>query len=115
VKGDLSPRRLQNTIKQGKPSVTKPNSEILGQSNREVATPKQEEEWRGNAARVGGSIPEEEPLEKAVTLNAGEEEGLRGGVSARVGEHRQFPLDLLHLLRRHGCFALLTAAARRVC
>jgi hypothetical protein len=60
---------------------------------------------------VDGSVPEEEPFEKAVALDAGEEEGLRGEVGARVGEHGQLPLDLLHLLRRHGCFALLTAAA----
>lgn len=64
--------------------------------------------------RMGGGVPEEEPLEKAVPLDSGEEEGLRGGVGARVGEYGQLPLDLLHLLRRHGCFALLTAAAGRV-
>jgi hypothetical protein len=46
-------------------------------------------------------IPEEEPFEKAVALNVSEEEQLRGGVGARVGEHGQLPLDLLHLLRRH--------------
>ena len=51
---------------------------------------------------LGGRLPEEEPLEEAVALDAGEEEGLRGGAGARVGEHRQLPLDLLHLLRRHG-------------
>jgi hypothetical protein len=111
VKGDLSPRRLRNTNQTRATSVTNPNSEIVGQSSREIATPKQREERRGNTARVDGSVPEEEPFEKAVALDAGEEEGLRGEVGARVGEHGQLPLDLLHLLRRHGCFALLTAAA----
>jgi hypothetical protein len=63
-----------------------------------------------------GRVPEEEPLEEAVALDAGEEEGLRGGGGARVGQQRQLPLDLLHLLRRHGdqtpgCFAPLAAPA----
>jgi hypothetical protein len=54
---------------------------------------------------VDGSVPEEEPFEKAVALDASEEEGLRRGVGAWIGEHGQLPLDLLHLLRCHGCFA----------
>jgi len=72
------------------------------------------EERKGNAARASGRVPEEQPLEEAVALDAGEEEGLRGGIGPRVGEQGQLPLDLLHLLGGHGCFPL-TAAAGRCC